>query len=397
MGEAFRKSDALAVRRFAAASVAVAALLVASAAVAAGSDWSIQPTPNPAGSTGGSTLYGVSCVSASACTAVGNYLNYSSDGTLAERWDGTGWSIEPTPPTTTRRVSGDLYAVSCVSATDCTAVGDYHKRGFPTVTLVESWNGTAWSIDATPNPPGARSSELTGVSCTSATTCTAVGDYVIKFSPLTLAERWDGTSWTIESTPSPVHGTAGSFLNGVSCVAASACIAVGSSGPRTLAERWNGTRWSIESTPKTHGRPGKRSLNGVWCVSAASCFAVGYANGPRVEHWNGTRWSIEPAPSPPSGKVVGLTSVSCSSASACTAVGDYQKPHIDSVTLAERWNGTKWSIEPTPNQTGAPTSQLNGVSCPSAHACTAAGTYFNSLSASSGGSYTLAEQWNGRS
>ncbi|MGD0085295.1 MAG: hypothetical protein ABSD78_19215 [Acidimicrobiales bacterium] len=74
----------------------------------------------------------------------------------------------------------------------------------------------------------------------------------------------------------------------------------------------------------------------------------------------------------------GLSGVSCTSATACTAVGDsYNSADID-VTLAEAWNGTKWAVEPTPNPTGAENSGLSAVSCISATACTAVGTYVNS-------------------
>jgi hypothetical protein len=46
------------------------------------------------------------------------------------------------------------------------------------------------------------------------------------------------------------------------------------------------------------------------------------------------------------------------------------------VTLAERWNGSGWEIQPTPNPAGATDLNLAGVSCPTRRACTAVGTYF---------------------
>jgi hypothetical protein len=85
-----------------------------------------------------------------------------------------------------------------------------------------------------------------------------------------------------------------------------------------------------------------------------------------------------------------LSGVSCTAANACTAVGDYDYGSIsaDYGTLAERWNGTTWAIQATPNPTD---SQLNGVSCTSATACTAAGDY----SGSSPYGLTLAERYLG--
>jgi len=79
--------------------------------------------------------------------------------------------------------------VSCTSAQACTAVGDHGASTSPNLTLAERWNGTAWTIQDTPNPVGATASELRGISCISASACTAAGDYFgSRGPPLTLAE-----------------------------------------------------------------------------------------------------------------------------------------------------------------------------------------------------------------
>jgi hypothetical protein len=110
-----------------------------------------------------------------ACTAVGYYVNSAgTPETLAEHWDGTTWTIQPTP---NGEVS--LSAVSCTSATACSAVGDYVSTIAPgttgELTLAEAWDGTTWTIQPTPNSTGRANSFLNGVSCTSTTKCTAVG------------------------------------------------------------------------------------------------------------------------------------------------------------------------------------------------------------------------------
>jgi hypothetical protein len=103
--------------------------------------------------------------------------------TLAERWNGTNWSIQETPnPTTNSKLDG----VSCTSAKACTAVGEDSGRG-----LAESWNGTTWSVQSTPDPDE-KFDFLFGVSCTSSSACTAVGGYENTSSEeLTLAERYE--------------------------------------------------------------------------------------------------------------------------------------------------------------------------------------------------------------
>jgi len=45
------------------------------------------------------------------------------------------------------------------------------------VTLIEGWNGTTWSLQPSANPDGAPQNTLLGVSCPAATVCVAVGNY----------------------------------------------------------------------------------------------------------------------------------------------------------------------------------------------------------------------------
>lgn len=125
-------------RRLLIAGAAFGVLLLASAAVAIASDWSIEHTLNPTDGSG-SELLGVSCVSARACTAVGSSFTVIGAGaTLAERWNGTQWSIEHTP--NTDGASG-LDSVSCVSARACTAVGAYTFLGYANGTPAERSRG----------------------------------------------------------------------------------------------------------------------------------------------------------------------------------------------------------------------------------------------------------------
>jgi hypothetical protein len=145
---------------------------VASAAAAGAAGWSIQRTPNPAGAKH-SVLSGVSCVSRKACTAVGYFTNRAGAGvTLAERWNGTGWAIQRTP-NPAGATSSLLFAVSCASTTACTAVGSVTNRFAITVPLAERWDGTSWSIQPTPNLTRANGrgvSYLGGVSCAGSST-----------------------------------------------------------------------------------------------------------------------------------------------------------------------------------------------------------------------------------
>ena len=99
-----------------------------------------------------------------------------------------------------------------------------------------------------------------------------------------------------------------------------------------------------------------------------ACTAVGnLENGagqhvPLAERWNGNDWEIQLTPTPNGATDSFLSSVSCASASVCSAVGYVQNSAGQKSTLAERWNGREWQIQATPNASGAPDNVLSAVS-----------------------------------
>ena len=101
--------------------------------------------------------------------------NPPSELALAERWDGTSWTIQPTS-SVGAGYDSVLAGVSCSSASACTAVGDdYYNRGPQDALLAEQWNGTTWAIQPAPIPNGTSSSAFSAVSCPTATACMTVG------------------------------------------------------------------------------------------------------------------------------------------------------------------------------------------------------------------------------
>jgi hypothetical protein len=169
--------------------------------------------------------------------AVGNYTNTAGNVvTLAESWNGTAWTIGTTlnPAGATNTA---LAGVFCGSATDCTAVGRSFDAAGNQTAVVESWNGAAWKSQAAAVPAGATGAELSAVSCRSASACTAVGSYNNSSgTQVTLAESWNGTAWTVRTTPNPA-GAIESQLNGVSCASGGTCTAVGYSAPSLFNQR----------------------------------------------------------------------------------------------------------------------------------------------------------------
>ena len=383
--------------------VLVLVLWVPLAGAAVAPIWSVQATPNPAGAQD-SLLSSVSCISLTACSAVGHYTSGGGSGlTLAERWNGARWSIERTPRPAGASTSL-LFGVSCISRT-CIAVGSTTSHATVSVPLVERRSGGRWTIQRTPKLPATHDSVsyLSGVSCTSPSSCTAVGyagnSEGTRGAPL--AERWNGVSWILQRTPHPAGATVG-FLPAVSCLSAKSCIAVGffinhAGAGVTLAERWDGVRWSIQRTPTPQAATYVQ-LVGVSCRVPGPCMAAGFfsiVTGTEImlaESSQRAAWSIQHTlypPNPPGATGVRFTGVSCGSTRACTAVGFFGTAAGVNDTLAERWNGTDWVIQQTPDPAGALSAALAGVSCPSPAACTAVG----SVTDSTGTEVTLAERY----
>ncbi len=163
-----------------------------------------------------------------------------------------------------------LLAVSCASSSACMAVGYARQANgeYPQHALTEAWNGKSWTIEPSPAPAHMSYVELAGVSCASPSACMAVGRGTHGAVELPLAETWDGHQWTIRKTLLP-SGSTSAPLSGVSCTAATACTAVGyrwSNGPlATLAEVWNGSAWAVQPTPSPSGQGGPSVLSGVSC------------------------------------------------------------------------------------------------------------------------------------
>jgi hypothetical protein len=257
--------------------------------------------------------------------------------------------------------------------------------------LAERWNATSWTIQSTPNPAGGTDTRLSGVSCTAVNACIAVGN------PGVVAERWNGTSWTIQSTPTTA-GAHSSGLQAVSCTAVNACVAVGSYQNSAGRKRdVGGTLERDELGDPEHPQPDRglqpRTGRGVVQRSERA------HRGRRLRDQRRGRQDVggalernglgDPEHRNPAGTFFNeLDGVSCPAANACTAVGTDESGSA----LAEHWNGTSWGIQSTPVPAGAANTGLGGVSCTTASACIAVGAYDQSTT---GPSLTLAVRYTG--
>jgi hypothetical protein len=358
-----------------------------------GTSWARQATPNPPGNTAPSVapdLLGVSCPAADFCAAVGAYKSPGAGATqvsIAETWNGTSWTWQSFPVPADSDGAG-LTGVSCTSPRFCEAVGTYFDTSAATnVTLAATWNGTSWSLQSTPNPGGFNFEQFNTVSCASPTFCEAWASGNAGNPGVTLAEQWDGTSWSSQTVPS------NATVNSVSCVSATFCEAVGPD----QAFAWDGSAWSAQTIPAPADNG---NLSGVSCASLKFCEAVGEYNnngndvGVAVE-WDGSAWSAQTTPSPSTATWTNMNAVSCASAKSCEAGGyfEVQVTSNDPKALADTWTGKAWQLQQAAAPPGATYNSLSAVSCVSAGFCEAVGTHFNSA----GNEVNLAETWNGKS
>lgn len=344
---------------------------------------SLALLPNTAGAKGyPNVLWGVSCSSTSSCAAVGRHDTGTNEQTLIKMWNGTQWTTLPSPDVSATQWN-ELTSVSCSSSSSCVAVGDSYDS---TLGFVQSmavvWDGSRWSIQHSANTSPSVNNWLNGVSCTSSNNCVAVGSSSPGSIPQTLVETWNGAQWTIIPSPNP-PSDASAVLTSVSCVSASACVAAGysydGSHNRTLIETWNGSQWTIVSSPNSSVSDDE-NLTAVTCRTTSFCMATGYAaNGSGaqtlVESWNGSQWTIVPSPNTSPGDYDLLYGVSCVSVSSCSAVGT-AGTGSGNRPLLERWDGSQWSIAtdfPFANQE----HDVRSISCTSPTLCFVAGMSFS--------------------
>jgi len=202
------------------------------------------------------------------------------------------------PPAATANTLTDLAAVS---ANDVWAVGSYNAgtSSAPLAqTLVEHYDGTSWSVVSSPNQLNVNnavtSNELLAVSADSADDVWAVGTYEDLDSsdnPIaqTLVEHYDGTSWSVVSSPDDSAGSppapTDNTLSGIVALSAADVWAVGSynagtsSAPiaQTLVEHYDGTSWSVVASADASSAQ-DNALAQVAAVSSGDLWAVGSAN-----------------------------------------------------------------------------------------------------------------------
>jgi hypothetical protein len=309
-------------------------------------------------------------------------------------------------------ITVSLYALgfnqtSCSSASACLGIGlaVNPKTLGSQVTL--AWKGSAWRKLALPIPAkGAMAVELTGVSCAREVkqpSCVAVGDYVSKSGDSSVfAVAWTGGALRLLPVPRLPKGVADVYFDGLSCVSARHCVALGvgiatSNGAFPLLfETWDGTGWTVKTKdlPTVDDFP---DLNGISCATPTYCVLVGGLQqggndkqNAYAARWNGTSLSRLTVPVPAGIAAPSLAAVSCSSTAFCavTALNFSATSGPTGTAFTDILRDGNWSLAKVAWPKGTKTSQLLTLSCLSPTWCIAAGNV---------GSRVAAFTYNGRS
>jgi hypothetical protein len=348
----------------------LAVLLTASYLIAAGpqsSIFSVVPSPNP--SKQGDTFNAGTVISPGDVWAVG-YKGanepYNGAQTLTERFDGTAWTVVPSPNTNPAHCNypdNNLTAVSGTTTNDVWAVGFNSSCGSVNP-LALHWNGTHWGVVPSPKLNGSNNNQFSGVFALASNNVYAVGwQAASNGGSLTLVEHFDGNKWSVVSTPN-VNKT-GNYLNAVFGSSTNDIWAVGdsvapNSPVQTIVEHFNGVKWSIIPSPNPLTGPSDQNvLTAVTATSPSDVTAVGFILSAAqlnvetlVEHWDGTKWTVVPSAngSSASNTVNKLLGVSALSPTNVYAVGWF----IDDASLGqefsmvEHFDGSYWTLIPNP-------------------------------------------------
>jgi hypothetical protein len=254
-----------------------------------------------------------------------------------------GFQVVPSP-TITR---SNLTAITTITDNDIWAVGFTSPFSGTDATLAEHFNGTSWTAVATPNPAVTVGAQLSGVAAAASNNVWAVGENVTINSlgetvSSPLIEHFNGSAWSIVAAPTP---PAGGALDAVTAISASNVWAVGHLGngrDGNLIEHFDGTSWKIVQGPATGTFA---TLNGVSGTSASDVWAVGSVGrfaGVQILHFNGQTWStVSNLPLDTS-----LQGVVALAPNNVWAVG----------ADIEHFDGKSWSIVPSPGAVGSPSS-----------------------------------------
>jgi hypothetical protein len=301
-----------------------------------GSTWSEYPLPNVGANQ--NTLLGVSELPTGSTWAVGYYLDANwVDQSLIEHWNGSNWSVVPSPSPGAQ--GNILYGVAGLSDSDVWAVGLQLDANGTAHALAEHWNGTSWSVVPSVDPNGGGNA-LYALDAVSGTSVYAVGQTGTAFPSQALIEHWDGTKWSQLS--SPADATESLTTLGVTGSDSSLTIVGDRESDATpyTTEVAGGPPSSLSLVSSPNNGTGENDLFSATTAADGSVYAAGWYVDPSsgnyyglIEHETGGVWSIETTPDPGTG-TNGFASIAAIPGGGLWAVGNYSNNGNNATLIA---------------------------------------------------------------
>src|SRR6266851_5641185 len=276
----------------------------------------------------------VSCAVAGSCAAVGGYTDGGGhrQGFVAIEENGVWGRAVEVPGLGAVNKGGAAYvsSVSCASPGNCAAGGYYNSdaagsaQAFVVSEKNGSW-GTAQEVAANLNTGSGASVDT--VSCASADNCAAGGQYAgaSKDQAFVISEV-NGTWATAKEVAGKLNSNGPASVTSVSCASAGNCSAGGTfdyggyNAAFVVSEK-NGAWGQAINVPGLSRVARDASLHSVSCASAGNCAAGGgydgFGSGAWVVRENNGVWGKQTTV--PGLGALGVNSVSCASAGSCVA------------------------------------------------------------------------------
>jgi Phosphoesterase family len=264
-----------------------------------GKAWTVVRTPNLGPNF--NSFYGATA-SRGWAWAVGERLNARyQDRALVEVWNGHAWSVaNVAQPGSVRDM---MFGASALSPSDVWVVGDQEGGDNVFETLAEHWNGSTWSVIPTPDP-GPAGNHLYAVDAVSPDNVWAVGQQLGRQAPdQGLVEHWNGRRWSVVRLPASVSASV--LLDAVVATKHQVWVAgeADSPGPggRPLIEHDQNGTWNRADLPASAGSDWT-NLYGL-AIAQGSVWAVGTYVDPATDNNNvlvlrgtGGTWAVDHAP-----------------------------------------------------------------------------------------------------
>jgi hypothetical protein len=353
----------------------VALVAITSPAVASGAAPKVVEAPRPAGAWAenpGVMLESISCPTTTRCVVGGDFMTpEGNEPGAAWRWAGGKWSATLLPLTSAQSQAApvNVSGISCPTTTSCTALGNYNATGQPQP-AIWSLAGGKWTTKVAPL---AVTSGVGMLSCPRRNTC--FGDGSAGLEPAVV--KLSGGNWTVTPVPLPSNAdaTPNSGMTGISCATTTRCVAVGGyvsdGADQPVIWTMSGRTWSARqaSLPANAAANSTSSIDVVSCPAVNTCIAGGTyvaADGTsQGAFWrlSGTTWSVAQARVPVSaGTNPGpeISAIECPKVTSCVAGGSYYS--TGHFSRASMWtlSGQKWSAMASPVPADAASTAIPG-------------------------------------